>query len=68
MTVRVFRAVVLSAALLVSGCSARAVHLYNPDTKATVTCQADPWSTWTPDSDNQACAKGYETQGFKRVD
>ena len=54
--------------LLAAGCSARAVHLYNPDTKAAVTCQADPWSTWTPGSDNEACAKGYEAQGFKRVD
>lgn len=55
--------------LALAGCAGpHAVHLYNPETKATVACDVDPWTSWTPGADNERCAKGYEKLGFKRVD
>jgi hypothetical protein len=62
------RYMLLIIILALAGCRGRAVHLYNPEPKESATCWADPWSTSTPNADNEACATVYESHGFKRVD
>lgn len=57
----------LAALLSLASCGPTMVVLHNPATGQTAQCQADPWLNWNPYAATEACAKGYEAAGYKRM-
>lgn len=52
--------------LSLAGCSSIIV-MHNPATGATAQCQASGNDYMNPELATEACARGYEAAGFKRV-
>jgi hypothetical protein len=61
------RAILLVGLVMLGGCGPTMVVMNNPTTGQTAQCQADPWLNWNPYAATEACAKGYEAAGYKRV-
>jgi ABC-type transport system substrate-binding protein len=54
------------AGMSIAGCSSLIV-LHNPTTGATAQCEADGNTYFNPAAAAEACAKGYEAAGYKRM-
>lgn len=57
---------------MIAGCaldpnSNTLVVLQHPETKATVQCTADSWTTWNPYAQVAKCAEAYEKAGYVRL-
>lgn len=57
---------------ILSGCAAdpsnnTLVVLQHPETKVTVQCTADAWTTWNPYAQVAKCAEAYEKAGYVRL-
>jgi len=58
--------ILLTTAIVLSGCGATTIVLQNPTSGQMAECKGDPWANWNVYAATESCAKGYEASGFVR--
>ena len=59
--------VMLAALLALTGCGPMMVVLKDPATGAIAQCQPPTGKYWNPSAAAEACARGYEAAGYRRM-
>lgn len=58
---------IIALSLLTSACGKTLIVMQNPVDGQIVQCKGDAWNSWNVYAETEACAKAYESAGWKRI-